>query len=300
MRGHLPLLVCALVASLVTAGSATAGTIPGQYIVVLESEADSGAIAKAHARSANADVLHVYDRALNGYAARLSAAGLRAVRSDPRVAFVSEDRVVRASAQALPTGVNRIEGDVSTTRAGDGSGSVNVAAAVIDTGIDLDHPDLNVVGGVNCSTSNRFNWTTRWTREQLLAVLSETLRAHTGGSVTSVRRVDDVAITERNRSERVTVRLTADGTSYTLRMDSVRWVLRPQPTGGILNSSKLAAIEATRGSDGAVQALEVRGGGWGHAIGMCQVGAMGRARAGQTHAQILRAYYTDVELQRLY
>lgn len=151
-----------------------------------------------------------------------------------------------------------------------------------------------------CSTSNRFNWTTRWTREQLLAVLGETLRAYTGGRVSSVRSVDDVAITERNRSERVTVRLTADGASYTLRMDSVRWVLRPQPTGGILNSSKLATLDARRGSDGAVQELEVRGGGWGHAIGMCQVGAMGRARAGQSHGQILRAYYTDVELQRLY
>jgi stage II sporulation protein D len=151
-----------------------------------------------------------------------------------------------------------------------------------------------------CSTSNRFNWTTRWTREQLLAVLGETLRVHTRGSVTSVRRIDDVAITDRNASERVTVRLTADGTTYTLRADSVRWVLKPQPTGGILNSSKLAALDATRGSDGAVEALEARGGGWGHAIGMCQVGAMGRARAGQTHAQILRAYYTDVELTRLY
>jgi stage II sporulation protein D len=151
-----------------------------------------------------------------------------------------------------------------------------------------------------CSTSNRFNWTTRWTRDQLLAVLGETLRLHTNGGVRSVRRVDDVRMTDRNSSDRVTVQLTADGTTYTLRADSVRWVLRPQPTGGILNSSKLAFLEASQGSDGAVQQLEVRGGGWGHAIGMCQVGAMGRARAGHTHEQILRAYYTGVELQRLY
>ncbi|HEV3407366.1 MAG TPA: S8 family serine peptidase [Gaiellaceae bacterium] len=157
MRGHLPLLVCALVVSLVSAGSAAAGTIPGQYIVVLESDADSGAIAKAHARSANADVSHVYRRALNGYAARLSAAGLKAVRSDPRVAFVSEDRAVRATAQGLPTGVNRVEGDVSSTQAGNGGGTVSVAAAVIDTGIDVDHPDLNVVGGRNCSTGRSYD-----------------------------------------------------------------------------------------------------------------------------------------------
>ncbi|CAN5790450.1 SpoIID/LytB domain-containing protein [soil metagenome] len=150
-----------------------------------------------------------------------------------------------------------------------------------------------------CSTSNRFNWTTRWTREQLLAVLGETLRTHTGGRVTGVRRVEDVRLVGRNASDRAIVRLSADGVQYTLRADSVRWVLRPQPGPAILNSSKLAAVEATI-QGGEVRELEIRGGGWGHAIGMCQVGAINRARAGQSHSQILRAYYTGVDLQRLY
>jgi stage II sporulation protein D len=150
-----------------------------------------------------------------------------------------------------------------------------------------------------CSTSSRFNWTTRWTREQLLAVLGETLRAHTQGRVTSVRRVDDVRITDRNASDRVTVRLTADGVPYDLRADSVRWVLRPQPGPAILNSSRIADLHA-RADAGGVAELEVHGGGWGHAIGMCQVGAINRARAGQSHSQILRAYYTGIELRRLY
>jgi subtilisin family serine protease len=71
---------------------------------------------------------------------------------DPRVAFVSADGEVSITAQNLPTGINRIQADASSTLSGNGSGSVNVGVAVIDTGIDLDHPDLNVVGGVNCST----------------------------------------------------------------------------------------------------------------------------------------------------
>lgn len=52
-------------------------------------------------------------------------------------------------AQTLPTGVNRIEGDKSSTLAGNGSGSVNVGVAVIDSGINKTHPDLNVAGGRN-------------------------------------------------------------------------------------------------------------------------------------------------------
>ncbi|HEX6308872.1 MAG TPA: SpoIID/LytB domain-containing protein [Longimicrobiales bacterium] len=149
-----------------------------------------------------------------------------------------------------------------------------------------------------CSFSSRFNWTTRWTRAELLDVLAQTLRAHTGGAVTSVRRVDDVRITGRV-SERATVQLTADGQQYTLRADSTRWVLRPQPGPAILNSSRIYGLDAQTGTAG-VESLEIRGGGWGHGIGMCQVGAIGRARAGQTYSEILRAYYTGVELRGLY
>ncbi|MEX0907243.1 MAG: SpoIID/LytB domain-containing protein [Gemmatimonadota bacterium] len=150
-----------------------------------------------------------------------------------------------------------------------------------------------------CSSSNRFDWTTRWTRAQLIAVLGQTLRAHTKGAVTGVRRVDAVRIVDRNASNRVDVELTADGVDYTLRSDSLRWVLRPQPGPAILNSSMLHELEAEHDAEG-VSALEARGGGWGHAIGMCQVGAMGRARAGHSYSDILRAYYTGVEIRRLY
>ncbi|MBR9990818.1 MAG: SpoIID/LytB domain-containing protein [Gemmatimonadetes bacterium] len=150
-----------------------------------------------------------------------------------------------------------------------------------------------------CSTSNRFNWSTEWTRPQLLAVLGETLRSHTRGVVQGVSRLDGVRIVDRNASGRATVELSVDGRDYTLRGDSIRWVLRPQPGPAILNSSLLHDIETVRGPNG-IESIEVHGGGWGHAIGMCQVGAMGRARAGQSYSEILRAYYTGVEVRRLY
>jgi hypothetical protein len=63
---------------------------------------------------------------------------------------------VSVDAQVLPTGVDRVDGELSSTVSGNGSGSVDVDIAIIDTGIVLSHPDLNVVGGVNCSTGRSF------------------------------------------------------------------------------------------------------------------------------------------------
>lgn len=151
-----------------------------------------------------------------------------------------------------------------------------------------------------CSSSSRFRWRNEWTREQLLAVLGQTLAAHTRGAVTRVERVDDVRLVKRPEgAERATIELVADGKSYTVRADSIRWVLRPQPGGAILNSSLLLSLGVAR-DGGQVERLTVEGGGWGHAIGMCQVGAMGRARAGHSYRQILQAYYTNTSIERLY
>jgi subtilisin family serine protease len=64
---------------------------------------------------------------------------------------------VFAVAQTLPTGINRIEADESSQVSGNGSGAVDgLAVAVIDTGSGP-HADLNIAGGVNCSTGNSFN-----------------------------------------------------------------------------------------------------------------------------------------------
>jgi subtilisin len=156
MPSRLLLVLCVLFAALTLAGTAGARAIPGQYIVVVKSGFNGSAVAADHARWADAEVLGTYRHALNGYSARLSAAALAKVRADDRVLLVSQDREVHATAQSLPTGVDRIEGDLSSTLSGSGSGSVNVAVAVIDTGIDLSHPDLNVVGGKNCSTGKSY------------------------------------------------------------------------------------------------------------------------------------------------
>jgi stage II sporulation protein D len=117
--------------------------------------------------------------------------------------------------------------------------------------------------------------------------------------VQGVSRVDDVRISDRNASGRASVQLTADGRDTRCAATPSAGCCGRSRVPAILNSSLLHDIDVAHGPNG-VESLEVHGGGWGHAIGMCQVGAMGRARAGQSYSEILRAYYTGVELRRLY
>jgi aqualysin 1 len=126
-----------------------ASAAPERYIVVLKDGVpDSADVASEHSRRHGADVGFVYGHALKGYSAVIPSERLDALRADSRVDYVVPDGVASAVAQTLPWGIDRVDADASSTKAGDGSGAVNVNAYVIDSGIAA-HPDLNLVGHVN-------------------------------------------------------------------------------------------------------------------------------------------------------
>ena len=52
--------------------------------------------------------------------------------------------------------------------------------------------------------------------------------------------------------------------------------------------------------NGEITEITAVGKGYGHGVGMCQTGAIGRARAGHSYDQILKTYYTGVELKKAY
>jgi subtilisin family serine protease len=117
----------------------------GRYIVVLDSGTNAAAVSAEHARALGVVPGHVYSSALDGYAARMPAAVATRLADDPRVAYVQVDRKAQATAQTTPTGVDRANAELSPTARIDGVDQrVDVDVAVIDTGVDLDHPDLNV------------------------------------------------------------------------------------------------------------------------------------------------------------
>ncbi|MCX5788061.1 MAG: SpoIID/LytB domain-containing protein [Elusimicrobia bacterium] len=63
--------------------------------------------------------------------------------------------------------------------------------------------------------------------------------------------------------------------------------------------SALFTIDTEVGKDKRPETFVFHGGGWGHGVGMCQSGAMGRAEQGQTYVDILKAYHPGTQLAYL-
>jgi aqualysin 1 len=125
------------------------------YIVVLEDSVDNPSqVAEGiDQRQEGFDAGFVYTEALEGFSAEIPDDSLDDVRNNSRVAYVERDEVVTAFDQKVPWGIRRIGADVSSTRAGNGSGKVTgVNIYVIDSGIDATNPDLNVVNRHNVLT----------------------------------------------------------------------------------------------------------------------------------------------------
>lgn len=152
---HPFLTVLATVALVAVTTPAAQAEAARDYIVVLQDGADSEKVAKEHARSHGAALGHTYGHALRGYSAKMTPAAAKKIADDSRVRWIQPDGEVTISAQTVPTGIDRANADASPTANINGVDErVNVDVAVIDTGIDLDHPDLNVhtAGAKNCST----------------------------------------------------------------------------------------------------------------------------------------------------
>jgi subtilisin len=138
-------------------GAMAAPSGSGSYIVVFKgSVTDPAALAASQTKKLGATLSFVYKVALRGYAATIPTSRLAELTSDPRIAYVAPDTPVQAAAQVLPSGVDRVDGELSSTVSGNGTGSVGLNVAVIDSGIDLTHPDLNVVGGFNCTPAKSY------------------------------------------------------------------------------------------------------------------------------------------------
>jgi len=135
-----------------------------------------------------------------------------------------------------------------------------------------------------------FRWKVEYTRSQLEAILREKTGRDFGALV-------DLVPLKRGVSGRLK-ELEVVGTKE-------RFVLsRELPIRQALSKSTLysAAFYVSKrgGPNGLPDKIILKGAGWGHGVGMCQIGAAVMAHKGFKFDQILRHYYTDVFLEALY
>lgn len=151
--------------------------------------------------------------------------------------------------------------------------------------------------GFYCDASPRFSWTQSFDAAGLRAVMEKYLVAYTNAPKGSLGKITGVKEQGRTASDRVAALIVqTESGNYTLRGNDIRFVLR-NPTGAILNSTYFTFTTSENG--GEVTNLAVNGRGYGHGIGMCQWGAIGRARAGQGYRTILQTYYPGTTIGRI-
>ncbi len=138
--------------------------------VIVKLDVDTSGMPGAHGREMAAEVAaqhgvqakHTFGTVFSGFSARVPEAVFNRLQNDPMVAYIDFDAPVYIAGgncpscgggggggggQVVPWGVERV-GSQSNSNTGSG-----VAVFVIDTGVDVNHRDLNVVGGfaaVNC------------------------------------------------------------------------------------------------------------------------------------------------------
>ena len=101
--------------------------------------------------------------------------------------------------------------------------------------------------------------------------------------------MNDVQVVSHTASGRVrTLAVTTDAGRAELQGNDIRFAIRT--VGGAILPSTYFSVEPEY-RDGVVSRVTLRGQGNGHGVGMCQWGAIGRARAGQSFRTILGTYY---------
>jgi stage II sporulation protein D len=142
-----------------------------------------------------------------------------------------------------------------------------------------------------CDISPRFAWERTFDERALLDAIAR----HTGRRAARLRTVRVSGLTPSGRVEALL--LDTEAGTVTMRGNEMRFALRG--LGGEILNSTYFSLEPGASREGRLTQLTIRGRGNGHGVGMCQWGAIGRARSGASARAILDAYYPGTRLAQL-
>ncbi len=156
----------------------------------------------------------------------------------------------------------------------------------LDTGGAIDYLEKKppVKGASNDRYSIYYTWQVSRSREELQESINQKV---------PVGELVDIQEVRKGKSGRVVeMRIIGSGGEFTVKGLKIRNALQLK--------ENLFTMDKKRNSDGSLRSVTFTGKGWGHGVGLCQVGAYGMALRGKSYDEILKWYYTGIELIRAY
>lgn len=150
-------------------------------------------------------------------------------------------------------------------------------------------PDLRPDGTPWCKESNYTEWTREFDESELRDLFQINAK-EAKANVPSFSSIHAMNILDTLKSGRIhTLEITTNNGKFTAKADKIRWLFK---RGGTILPSSFFRIH--RNGDQWI----LKGKGFGHGVGLCQMGARARAQAGQSYIQILTYYYPGITLEK--
>jgi SpoIID/LytB domain protein len=155
----------------------------------------------------------------------------------------------------------------------------------------VSRPDVDAAGDRFCRASKYSSWKQEWTRPQLAGILRRNLASANVAGAPAFSALTGLEVLSRASCGRIKVlRIDTDKGPIHVKGDKVRWALRPAEAEERILPSAWFDVKVSGDK------VLAEGRAFGHGIGLCQMGAMARARAGQDFQAILQAYYAGTEI----
>ena len=147
-----------------------------------------------------------------------------------------------------------------------------------------------VLNDYDTETSDFYRWRVVLSQEEVARLVADKLKMDFGG-------IKALTVVERGRSGRIS-KLRIEGTEHTLTIGKELEIRRALSETHLLSSAFVVDTEGE--TDGLPARFILHGAGWGHGVGLCQIGAAMMGEKGFSYDQILLHYYRGAQIKKLY
>ena len=147
-----------------------------------------------------------------------------------------------------------------------------------------------ILNNYDQETTNFYRWKVRYTQEELAELIRQNTRTDYG-------QIIDLIPVQRGKSGRI-CKLKIVGTKKTLTIGKELEIRRTLSDSHLFSSAFV--VDRSELKDGIPEWFILTGAGWGHGVGLCQIGAAVMGEKGYTYDEILLHYYKDADIRRYY